>query len=390
MNNERKVRLQNLFRENEIGAFLLWRSDELVMALEYQPLWGTSVCLFPMEGYPILYIPELEPRDRLPEDIIVKTFPWGVLGCPNPWEILYAMIKEDIYGLGLQDAPVSFVKNTGQSSPPIMSGEGAPLPPDFVEKLMALSKAGYKDMTHSFLKLYAIKNGAEIKHITLANKVAAIGIKAFYEHLIPGKSEVEVASAVEAAIQNTVNDTTIWYARAWVQIQSGVNAAFGGTFNRSTGKKLKEGELVMIEMGVCVNGYWADITRTGGIGPLNKAHEKLFMVVRDAQEKAVQAIAPGKTTGEIDRVARHHIAENGYGKHFNHALGHHVGFRYHDPGDLLLPNGESVLEEGMIYTVEPGIYSKEMGTGARIEDNVLVTSTGYKVLSDFPRELQWQ
>lgn len=390
MNKQRQNSIQKLLNEKKIGAFFLWRSDELVMSLGYQSLWGVSVCLFPFEGTPILYIPELEPRDRLPENVILKTFPWGLMDCSNPWDILYEMIKEDLTQLGIESLPISYIQHIGQSSPPLMAGEGTPISPDLREKLAYVSKGGYQDITSAFLELYAIKNDVEIERIVLTNQVAAIGIKAFYDNLIPGKSEVEVASAVEAAIQNQVNDNDILYAKGWPQIQSGINVTNGGRFNRSTGKKLQSGELVMIEMGVCVNGYWADITRTGSTGDLHAKYLRIFEVVSEAQEKAVEAIAPGKTTGEIDKIAREYIVNCGHGSFFNHALGHHVGFRYHDPGSPLVPNGNAVLKEGMIYTVEPGIYGEEIGTGARIEDNVLVTSDGYRILSDFSRGLKWE
>ena len=390
MNEERRNIIQHLLKIRKTGAFLLWRSDELVMSLGYQPLWGVSICLFPVEGIPILYIPELEPRDRLPENIILRTFPWGLMDCSNPWDLLYNMIEQDLAYLGIETLPVSFIQNIGQSAPPLMSGEGAPLPSDLRQKLANISQGGYKDISKDFLGLYAIKTAIEIERIALANKVASFGIKAFYANLIPGKSEVEVASAVESAVQNMVDDLEIKYAKAWPQIQSGVNAQNGGRFNRSTGKKLQSGELVMIEMGVCVNGYWADITRTGSTGNLDVKNLRIFEVVREGQEKAVKAIAPGKTTGEIDQIARDYITSCGYGSYFNHALGHHVGFRYHDPGNPLVPQGNSVLEEGMIYTVEPGIYGEKLGMGARIEDNVLVTSDRYRILSDFSRDLKWK
>jgi Xaa-Pro dipeptidase len=389
MNKQRQESIQKVLNKGGVGAFILWRSDELIMALGYQPLWGISVCLFPALGMPVLYIPEMEPRDRLPGNVVIKTFPWGLMDCSDPWTILFGMIKQDIEKLEVDNLPVSFIQFIGQSSPPIMAGEGAPLPPELLEKMATMSKGGYKDITSGFLELYTIKNATEIERIVLTNKVAAIGVKTFYENLVPGKSEVEVASAVEAAIQNQVNDTDIKYAKAWPLIQSGVNTIYGGRFNRSTGKKLEDGELVMIEMGLCVNGYWADITRTGNTGNMADEHLNLFKVVSEAQKKAVKAIAPGKTTGEIDQIARDHITGCGYGQYFRHALGHHVGFRYHDPGSPLFPGGKAILREGMIYTVEPGIYGAELGMGARIEDNVLVTSDGFRILSDFSRGLKW-
>lgn len=390
MNIQRKNNLQNLLQENGVGAFLLWRNAELVMTLGYQPLWGISFCLFPVAGTPILYIPVLETRDRLPKGTVVKTFPWGVMNCRNPWDLLYKMIEEDISNMGIAELPISFIRNIGQSAPAQTAGEGVPLPSDLQENLKSVSNGGYKDISAEFSRLYTIKNKVDIEHIAFCNKIAGIGIKAFYKNLIPGKSEVEVASAVEAVIQNSVDDVKIWYAKAWPYIQSGSNAAYGGRYNRSTGKKLKEGELVMIEMAVCVNGYWADITRTAAVGDINTKLQDVFNVVKEAQNRAVKAIEPGIEGSYVDKIARDYINKKGYGAYYTHALGHHVGFCYHDAGIRLAPTSKLILEEGMIVTVEPGIYGEALKGGCRIEDNVLVTPDGHKVLSEYSRELKWK
>ncbi|MFN8561249.1 MAG: M24 family metallopeptidase [Anaerolineae bacterium] len=95
----------------------------------------------------------------------------------------------------------------------------------------------------------------------------------------------------------------------------------------------------------------------------------------------------GASAQAVDKVARDYIAERGFGRYFEHHLGHHVGFRYHDPGAALAPNSEFALQPGMVVTIEPGIYGQELGAGCRIEDNVLVTESGGEVLSTAPRSL---
>jgi Xaa-Pro aminopeptidase len=141
------------------------------------------------------------------------------------------------------------------------------------------------------------------------------------------------------------------------------------------------GDLVLIELATCVNGYWSDLTRTAAVGSPKAAVAPILDLVRDAQQAAIDGIRPGVSAGHIDALARDRIAAQGLSTFFTHHTGHHVGFRYHDPGFVILPGESAVLEPGMVITIEPGVYVPELGGGARIEDNVLVTESGHVVLS---------
>jgi len=261
--------------------------------------------------------------------------------------------------------------------------------PQAVEQFEQLTTAGWADITSVFLDLYVSKTPVEIQAIRLTNEIAGVGIRAFYENLVPGRSEAEIASAVESTIQNQMAvREDVWFARAWAMVQSGPNAAYGGRFNLSTGRRLKAGELVMMELPVCVNGYWSDLTRTGSTGNLPAERREIYEAVREAQELAVKTLAPGVLASQVDRAARDSIAKSGFGKYFQHATGHQVGFRYHDPGDPLAPGVDVALRSGMVVTVEPGIYGEDLGAGCRIEDNVLVTEAGPIILSKASRALE--
>jgi Xaa-Pro aminopeptidase len=134
-------------------------------------------------------------------------------------------------------------------------------------------------------------------------------------------------------------------------------------------------------LATCVNGYWSDLTRTAAIGSLKTELAELLALVEDAQRSAINAIRSGASAAGIDASARDKIVAQGLSAFFTHHTGHHVGFRYHDPGFLIAPGVSSELEPGMVLTIEPGAYIPERGGGARIEDNVLVTPTGHEMLS---------
>ena len=164
-------------------------------------------------------------------------------------------------------------------------------------------------------------------------------------------------------------------------VQSGPNSADAGRFNRSTARRLEDGDLVLIELATCVNGYWSDLTRTASVGSPKPEAASILEIVKGAQRAAINGVRPGISAGDIDAIARDKIAAQGLAAYFTHHTGHHVGFRYHDPGFGILPGVSSVLEPGMIITIEPGVYVPERGAGARIEDNVLVTESGHEILS---------
>ena len=164
-------------------------------------------------------------------------------------------------------------------------------------------------------------------------------------------------------------------------VQSGPNSAEAGRFNRSTGRRLENGDLVLIELATCVNGYWSDLTRTAAVGSPKAEVAQILDVVNNAQRAAVDGIRPGVSAADIDALARDKIAAQGLSSFFTHHTGHHVGFRYHDPGFLILPGESAKLEPGMVITIEPGVYVRELGAGARMEENVLVTASGHETLS---------
>jgi Xaa-Pro aminopeptidase len=388
MNKERRKMVNNIFQNYDVSALIFWRPDELVLMSGYMPLWGLSVLVYTADHEPVLFVPELEPEDLLPANISIQKFPWGNKDCSDPWEVLYKEIKEVLKKKGIQNKPVSFIKNIGGTAPCRMSGEQPPLPADFVDCLSRVSDGGFRHTTVDMLLLYQYKTPDDVRGIKLAHKVAAIAVDTFYKQLQAGISEAKLAALIEYAVSETIGQNEINFARAWPMIQSGKNAGDGGRYNRSTGKIIEAGELVMLEMAVCVNGYWADISRTSAVGEITSRQSKIFETVKKAQQLAIWMLRPGIRMGEIDRASREYISDAGFGSYFNHALGHQVGFRYHDPGARLAPESTDILEEGMVLTVEPGIYGMDLNGGVRIEDNILITANGNCILSDYPRSLR--
>ena len=150
-------------------------------------------------------------------------------------------------------------------------------------------------------------------------------------------------------------------------------------------RKLTEGDLVVLDYGCIYNGYHSDMTRTFAVGRVDPFCEEIYGIVREAQQRALDALKPGITGKELDAVARDFIREKGYGDCFGHSLGHGFGLLIHEaPSASIL--GETPFEEGMTITVEPGIYLEDR-FGVRIEDCCVVTKDGKRNLVTASKEL---
>jgi Xaa-Pro aminopeptidase len=135
----------------------------------------------------------------------------------------------------------------------------------------------------------------------------------------------------------------------------------------------------MIDMGCSLDSYCSDITRMAMIGNVKGKIKGIYSVVRVAQEKALDAIRPGRPISEVDNAGRQYITDKGYGKFFGHSIGHGVGLEVHEEPSISRRSKE-ILRPGMVFTVEPAIYIPKLG-GVRIEDMVLVTENGYEILT---------
>ena len=152
------------------------------------------------------------------------------------------------------------------------------------------------------------------------------------------------------------------------------------------GRRMLDGDMVVIDIGAQYGGYTADVTRTYPVsGKFTDRQREIYQIVLDAQKAALERVRPGVRIGGADGIhgaARDYIDSKGFGEFFFHGTSHHIGLHVHDVGDPRRP-----LEPGMVITVEPGIYLPDENIGVRIEDDVLVTETGYRMLSNFPREV---
>ncbi len=141
-----------------------------------------------------------------------------------------------------------------------------------------------------------------------------------------------------------------------------------------------EGEVALLELGVCVDGFWADVTRVKVAGKPTALQRDVFAAVKAAQRAATATIAPGVEARVPHEAATAVLVEAGFQKYMVHLTGHGLGFRYHEPEPFLMPGNAMKLRIGHVCSVEPGLYGSPFG-GIRLEDNVAVTADGVEVLT---------
>ena len=193
------------------------------------------------------------------------------------------------------------------------------------------------------------------------------------QSLRPSVSEVWVRDRIEAYMAQK----GIRRADFDIIVASGINASMPHA--PASEKKIRNGEMVVIDLGTMNYGYNSDLTRTVFLGRIDRKSLSIYRVVSDAQEKAIEKIRPGVQAKYIDSIARQYISQKGLGKYFIHSLGHGIGMETHEKPRLSINNSQ-LLEKNMTITVEPGVYVPGLG-GIRIEDVVLVTEHGHEILT---------
>ena len=153
----------------------------------------------------------------------------------------------------------------------------------------------------------------------------------------------------------------------------------------ASNKRIKNGDFVTLDFGCIKDFYCSDITRTFVVGKPSKEMLEIYNVVLEAQLRGVESVKPGIKASEVDAVCRDYIEEMGYGDYFTHSTGHGLGILVHD-SLAISPRSETILKEGMVFTVEPGIYIEGLG-GIRIEDDVVVTKDGCEILTKSSKKL---
>lgn len=221
------------------------------------------------------------------------------------------------------------------------------------------------------------KDQAEYECLKRNALIADSAMQAGWAAIAPGMTETEIAEIIRAK----------FIEKGAVPLFSIVATGQNGAFpHHQTGATvLKDGDTVVMDIGGGMDSYSSDITRMAVLGTPPEGYEKVHAVVEKAVQAAMKAARPGAKAHEVDDAARNVISDAGYGEYFVHRTGHGMGIEVHEQ-PYLTSVSQTVLEEGMVFSIEPGIYIPGR-FGIRLEEIVILRAEGPEILSELPRSL---
>lgn len=360
----RQKKLEQALSKSHFSALVLNPGPSLIYltGLQFHLMERPVVAIFSPGHLPTLVIPELESAKVSDLSYPVETFRYGE--DPARWQEVFARA----------------VENAG------LAGKIVGIEPTRLRMLefrfmkKAAPQARFQSAETVLSELRIRKDASEIAFLRQAARIAEKALAATLPGIRPGMSERQIASALTIQLHTQGSDSEFSFAPI---VSSGPNSA--NPHAAPSERVLVEGDLLVIDWGASYQGYISDITRTFGIGKVEAEYARIAEIVEQANTAARHIVKPGITAEEVDRAARRVIEDSGYGPYFIHRTGHGIGMEGHE-APYIRSGNPLVLEPGMAFTIEPGIYLPERG-GVRIEDDIVVSDAVGESLTDLPRKL---
>lgn len=235
-------------------------------------------------------------------------------------------------------------------------------------------------VSSTIMEIRMRKDESEIASIREGIRLCDLAFDHILSFIKPGMSEKEIGLELEYVMKKNGADGI----KANHVIASGERSSL--PHGQATDRIAKQGEFVKMDYGAVVNGYYTDFTRTVVLGEPSKKQLEIYQIVHHALDVALEHVGPGKVCSELDEIGRSIIRDAGYGDHFGHSLGHSLGLDIHEK-PAMRSTDQTVLQQDMVITVEPGIYISGWG-GCRIEDLVVIRENGIENLTTATKELQ--
>lgn len=383
---EKWKRVRRIMDQHDLSALVVRAPDNILYLTNYWTMKGYDIAIFPREGDPTLLViePQHKEAQRTAWNKDVRFFKFYHPSDPRPptsrsldlcLEVLRERKLTDRIGVELSQLSQICDRMVGE---PTLYTQG------YFDAFRGAAKH-VADATPLLAEARAIKTDQEIERMRLANELAALGMEYARAHIKPGMKESEVAAMIEGHIHavGVGYKGKVEMARAFTLVWSGRGIA---TFTATSYRPVQQNEPTLVEIWVCADGYWTDLTKNLCPGNLTPEYDKLLDQLLKIFREASGYTREGASLDELDRMIRRGIDAAGYPGQPSHPVAHGVGARAHEP-PYAHQAAPGTMRKGMVLAIEPGIYW-EGGGGLRLEDNFLITGSGNEKLCSFPDDFR--
>src|SRR5216683_650926 len=368
LDQEKWRRVREMLERNDLDAVVVRAPDNVLYLTNYWTMKGYDLAIFPREGEPTLLViePQFREAQRTAWSKDVRSFPFYHPKDPRPPMIRAVEMAVEVLKERNLTRRVGIELSQNSQICDRMVGEPTVYWQGFYDSFRAVSKETI-DATPLLAQVRMIKTPQEIDRIR------------------PGMKESEVAAMIEGHIHEigVGYKGKVEMARAFTLVWSGPGIA---TFTATSHRPVIENEPTLVEIWVCADGYWTDLTKNLCPGHLTPKYHQLLDQLLKIFSDAISSVRDGAPMADIDRVIRKGIDAAGYPGQPSHPVGHGVGARAHEP-PYSHQAAPGTMQAGMVWAIEPGVYW-EGGGGLRLEDNFLVTATGCEKLCSYPDDFR--
>jgi Xaa-Pro aminopeptidase len=386
IDQEKLQRVREMMGRHDLEAIVARAPDNVLYLTNYWTMKGYDLVIFPREGDPTLLViePQFREAQRTAWNKDVRSFVFYHPKDPRAPMIRAVEMAVEVLRERKLTRRVGIELSQASQICDRMVGEPTVYWQGFYDAFRSACHE-IADGTPLLSEVRMIKTPQEIERMRLANELAAIGMEHARDNIRPGMKESEVAAMIEGHIHavGVGYKGKVDMARAFTLVWSGPGIA---TFTATSNRPVIENEPTLVEIWVCADGYWTDLTKNICPGKLTAPYNRLLDQLLKIFADSVGCIRDGAPLGEIDRVIRSGLDAAGYVGQPSHPVAHGVGARAHEP-PYSHQAAPGVMRSNMVLAVEPGAYW-EGGGGLRLEDNFLVTANGCEKLCSYPDDFR--
>jgi len=379
-------RVRALLKDQDLDALVVRAPDNVLYLSNYWCMKGYDAVVFPREGETTLIAlePQLADAQRNAWTKDIRLFKGYDEKDPRPPQYRALDTALDVLKKRGLTKKVGIELNMGTQSADRMVGEPTTPTQNFFDAFRKVA-GEVVDATPLLNEARAIKTAQEIERMRLANELAALAMEHTREHVRPGMKESEVGAIYEGFVHSigVGYQGRVEMARAFTLVWSGKGIA---TFTATGDRPVQENEPTLLEIWVCADGYWTDLTKNLCPGELTPEYHRLLDLLLRVFNEAMRFAKDDANFPDLDRLVRARIAEGGYLGQPSHPICHGVGARAHEP-PYAHQAGSGTIRKGMVLAIEPGIYWPG-GGGLRLEDNFWITDSGSEKLCSYPDDFR--